>query len=374
MHSVFYQRVFALVTAGVLAALLLRIIQPFVGAILWSLLLAVLLHPLQVVLARRLGGRTALASLLVTLAGALLILAPAAGLAVVFARQARDLVGMFQGMADRYHVTRPSDILDVPLLARAVEWIEAMTPVTAEQIQTWVLDGGKTLLAVLVGSSGQFFAGALGALVSVILALFLLFFFLRDGKDMARRALSLVPLSPERRMALADHLSAVTRAVAFGALLTALVQGALVGIAFAIVRLPSPVVFGVLAAVAALLPLVGTALVWLPAAGVLVAQGRLGSALFLAIWGIAVVSSIDNFLRPLVISGRAQISTLPVFLGLLGGISAFGPIGIVLGPVVVALTLALLRFAEEGVTQPARDTPRPIPPSTGASSPSIPSN
>jgi len=119
------------------------------------------------------------------------------------------------------------------------------------------------------------------------------------------------------------------------------------------VRLPSPVVFGVLAAVAALLPLVGTALIWLPAAGVLVAQGRLGAALFLAIWGVAVVSSVDNFLRPLLISGRAQISTLPVFLGLLGGISAFGPIGIVLGPVVVALALALLRFAEEAVAQPA---------------------
>ena len=353
MHSVFYQRVFALAAAGVLSILLLRIIQPFVGAILWSLLLAVLLHPVQVALARRLGGRSALAALLLTMAGVLLILAPAAGLTIVFARQARDLIAMLQGMADRYHVTRPSDLFDVPVLARAVEWIESVTPVTAEQIQAWVLEGGKTLLAVLVGASGSIFAGALGALVSVILTLFLLFFFLRDGGDMARRALVLVPLSPERRMALAEHLSAVARAVAFGALFTALVQGALVGIAFAIVRLPSPVVFGVLAAVAALLPLVGTALIWVPAAGVLVMQGRLGSALFLAIWGVAAVSPVDNVLRPLVISGRAQISTLPVFLGLLGGISAFGPIGIVLGPVVVALALALLRFAEEAASDPA---------------------
>jgi predicted PurR-regulated permease PerM len=359
MHSVFYQRLFALVTAGVLSILLLRIVQPFVGAILWSLLLAVLLHPVQVALTRGLGGRAALAALLLTLAGVVLILAPAAGLTVVFARQARDLVAMFQEMADRYHVTRPSDIFGVPVLARAVEWVEAMTPVTAEQIRTWVLEGGKTLLAVLVGASGSFFAGALGALVSVILTLFLLFFFLRDGIDMARRLLVLVPLSPERKAALADHLSAVTRAVAFGAILTALVQGALVGIAFAILRLPSPVVFGVLAAVAALLPLVGTALIWLPAAGILVVQGRLGAALFLAIWGVAVVSSVDNFLRPLVISGRAQISTLPVFLGLLGGIGAFGPIGLVLGPVVVALALALLRFAEETVGQAGGGTPPP---------------
>ena len=131
---------------------------------------------------------------------------------------------------------------------------------------------------MLVGASGSIFAGALRRAVSAILTLFLLFFFLRDGEDMARRLIALIPLSAERKGILADHLSAVTRAVAFGALLTAVVQGALVGIAFAIVRLPSPVVFGVLAAVAALLPLVGTSLVWLPAAGVLVFQGRAGAA------------------------------------------------------------------------------------------------
>ena len=144
-----------------------------------------------------------------------------------------------------------------------------------------------------------------------------------------------------------DHVAAVTRAVVFGSLLTALVQGVLVAIGFAIVGLPSPVVFGAVAALAALIPLIGTALVWVPAVGVLFLQGRWGAALVLAVWSVAVVSSADNVVRPLFISGRAQISTLPVFLGLLGGISAFGPIGLVVGPVVVALTLALLRFAEE---------------------------
>ena len=359
MHSTFYQRVFALVAASLLVLLLFRILEPFTGAILWSLLLAVLLHPVQKALSRALGGRTALAALLLTLAGVVLILVPAGGLAVVFARQARDLVARLQEVADRYHVARPSDLLDVPILARALEWVESVTPFSGEQVQTWAVEGGKTLLAVLVGASGSIFAGALGALVSAILTLFLLFFFLRDGEEMARRLIALIPLPEDRKEMLSDHLSSVTRAVAFGALLTALVQGALVGIAFAIVRLPSPVVFAVLAAVAALLPLVGTSLVWLPAAGALVFQGRVGAAIFLAIWGIAVVSSVDNFLRPLVISGRAQISTLPVFLGLLGGIGAFGPIGIVLGPVVVALALALFRFAEEAVRHPAAGAPPP---------------
>ena len=97
------------------------------------------------------------------------------------------------------------------------------------------------------------------------------------------------------------------------------------------------------------MPLIGTALVWVPGAGALAVQGRWGAALFVAVWGVAVVSAADNFIRPLLISGRAQISTLPVLLGLLGGIGAFGPIGMFLGPLVIALVQALLRFAEESL-------------------------
>src|SRR5262249_51157636 len=207
--------------------------------------------------------------------------------------------------------------------------------------------GAHALLQGLVALSGAFVVGALNALVGLAVTLFLLFFFLRDGDRMVATTVRLIPLPPERRDHLMDHIGAVVRAVVFGSLLTALVQGVLVAVGFKMVGLPSPVVFGAVAAVAALIPLVGTALVWVPAAGALFLQGRWVAALVLMGWSVAVVSSADNVVRPLFISGRAQISTLPVFLGLLGGVSAFGPIGLVLGPVVLALTLALLRFAEE---------------------------
>ncbi|HJR52018.1 MAG TPA: AI-2E family transporter, partial [Gemmatimonadales bacterium] len=176
---------------------------------------------------------------------------------------------------------------------------------------------------------------------------FVLFFFLRDGGQMVTGAVRLIPVTPERRDQLVETVAAVTRAVVFGSLLTALAQGVLVGLGFALVGLPSPVVFGAVAAVASLIPFVGTALVWVPAAIVLLTQGRWIAALFLAAWSVAVVSSADNVVRPFFISGRAQISTLPVFLGLLGGLGAFGPIGLVVGPVLMAVALALLRFAGE---------------------------
>jgi predicted PurR-regulated permease PerM len=350
-ESQFYPRIFALAVAGLLAFALFRIVQPFIGAILWGLLLAFLLFPVNERLRRALGGRRGAAAILLTLAVILLLVGPAALFAVAFANQASELVGHVQKAAAQYQIARPSDLLRVPILDRVVRGIEALVPVTADQIQGWLVDGAKGLLQALVSMSGSFFVGALGAFVGLAMTLLLLFFFLRDGEVMVQKALLLIPLTGERKAQLVEHLAAVTQAVVLGALFTAVIQGTLVGIGFALVRLPSPVVFGVLAAVVSLVPLVGASLVWAPAAIVLAVQGRWAAALFLAAWGAVAIISVDNVIRPRLIAGRAQISTLPVLLGLMGGIGTFGPIGMVLGPVVIALVLALLRFAEESQQQ-----------------------
>lgn len=210
-----------------------------------------------------------------------------------------------------------------------------------------MFEGAKGLLQMLAVFSGSFFVGALAAVVGLAMTPPLLFFFLREGRVMVQKVSVLIPINGGRKTHLVEHLAAVTRAVVLGALLTAIVQGALVGIGFALVRLPSPLVFGVLASVGSLVPLVGASLVWAPAAVMIALQGRWAAASFLTVWGLAVVTSADNFILPRLIAGRAQISTLPVLLGLIGGVSAFGPSGMVLGPVVIALVLALLRFAEE---------------------------
>ena len=343
----FYPRVFALVTAALLASALFLILRPFLVPILWSMLLAFLLFPAQRALGRRLGHRYALTAILLTLLTTVVLIAPLPLLGLAFASQAKDLFGRGQRMVADSGISGAGDLLDIPIVSRAIRWASSVAPVDAEQLHGWLMSGLQTLLQGLVAVSGAFVVGALNALVALAIMLFLLFFFLRDGEQMLATAVRLIPMRPARRGELVDHVAAVTRAVVFGSLLTALVQGVLVAIGFALVGLPSPVVFGAIAAVASLIPFVGTALVWVPAVGVLFLQGRWVAALVLAVWSVAVVSSADNVVRPLFISGRAQISTLPVFLGLLGGVTAFGPIGLVVGPVVVALTLTLLRFAEE---------------------------
>jgi predicted PurR-regulated permease PerM len=178
--------------------------------------------------------------------------------------------------------------------------------------------------------------------------LFLLFFLLRDGESMLRHVMRLIPMRSVRRGELRDYLSSVTRAVVFGHALTAVIQGTLVGIGFAIVGLPSPLVFGVFGAIAAFIPAAGTGFVLIPAVLYLLITNQWGWGIFLGLWSVGVGFS-DNFLRPYLTRQRASVSTLAIFVGVIGGMAAFGFIGSLIGPVVLALIIALLQFAEEEV-------------------------
>lgn len=327
----------------------MSILKPFMGPILWALLLAFLLHPVNVRFRRRFRAkrRRGAAAFLMTVGVALAIVLPAALLAIAFAGQAADLSKRLGGLVDRYRIARPSDLVRLPVVDRLVRWLADHTPVTADQVQAWIVNGLQTALEFALANSKSVFLGALGALVGLFLMLFVLYFFFRDGEELVRRGMSLVPLDDERKRRLELHIADVTRAVVYGNVMTAAVQGVLIGVAFWISPLPSPVVFGVLGAVASLIPAVGTGLVMVPAMAVLAFQGQWGWTIFMIAWALGVVGLADNFLRPIFISGRAEISTLPIFIGAIGGVAAFGPIGLFVGPIVIALVLAFIRFAEE---------------------------
>jgi predicted PurR-regulated permease PerM len=343
----FYSRVFALVTLTLLGFAVFQMLKPFLGPFLWAALLAILLFPANLTVRRGLRGRNGAAALLLTFAAVLMVVFPAVMLVTVFVSQASELSLRLQTMAKEYQIGRPSDVFTVPAVSHFITWVTQRLPVTGEQAQAWLLEGGHYVLQRALGSTGALFTSALGVVVNVILAIFLFFFFLKDGERILARAVGLVPMEERRKTALVAHLAAVTTAVVLGSLVTALVQGSLVGIGFAMAGLPAPVVFAALAMIASLVPVVGATLVWVPAVITLAAQHDWGWALFLTVWCVALVHSADNVIRPLFISSRAKISTLPVFIGLLGGVSAFGAIGMFLGPVLVALVLALVEFWEE---------------------------
>ena len=343
--SGFYQRVFALAVAAILGYALFLIFAPLALPLAWAAFLAFILYPLNVRLRRRLKRKSIAAGLL-TLLAPIIILLPLSAISVEFVAQISVLLHRVQQYAAELDIKSLSDLQQFPLIARANAWLLAHAGISAEQVQTWLVSGTREVMQRAASVSGSFFLGALGSLLSFVIMLSLLFFLLRDGELLAARARGLIPLGDERKERLFSQLSGVTRAIVFGTAITAIMQGVLIAIGFAIVGLPSPIVFGVLAALCSLLPVGGAAFVWIPAVLWLFFTKHWGSGSFMLVWGL-LLGGLDNVLRPLLISGRARISAFVVFLGVLGGIPAFGAIGVIAGPVLLSLVLALIEFAEE---------------------------
>lgn len=343
----FYARVFTLLTVVTLGIAAWRIVGPFFGPLVWAIFLAFLYQPLHVRLTRYLRNRPPWSAFVLTLLTFILFIGPLTALSAAFAAQVGELLHYVQGTLTGQARTNVLDLSKVPWIHQALGRLDQLFGIDEAQIRSWFEQGANEMLQLMAQFGGKVFLGAIGSVVGFVLTLFMLFFFIRDGEAMFGAVRELIPMSRAYKARLFDHLAAVTRAMVMGTGVTALIQGALVGTAFLIVGLPSPLVFGVIAALASLLPFGGTALIWIPAAIVLGAQGRWGATIFMVLWGALLVSLVDNVVRPMLVSGRAQVGTLTVFIGVLGGISAFGAIGLFLGPVVLALIIALIQFMLE---------------------------
>jgi predicted PurR-regulated permease PerM len=345
-NVVFYQRLLGAGGLLLVAYLVFRIIEPFLGPIAWALFIGFLLQPAQANLTKSMRGRASASAFTLTILVLVLFLGPLTAIAIAFARQATELAGRLQNWVGGQQAATLRELDQIPGVGRMLEWLDTNLQITTTQVQAWLVEGGRNLFQQLAGYGGTAFLGAVGTVLAFTVMLFILFFIIRDGRAIARLGSTLVPLPAERREALAERLASVTRAVVRGTVLTSVIQGTLLGIGFAVVGLPAPVVFGVLAAVLSVVPFGGTALVWVPALATLMIQGSYGQAVGILVVGV-IVSSVDNFVKPLLISGRSPLPTLAVFIGVLGGLAAFGFIGLFVGPVVIALVLALIEFARE---------------------------
>ncbi len=344
VYSGFYRRSFLVATAAILAYLLLAVLAPLKGALGWAVVLAFLLHPLHERLSRRLKGRSVLSAGIITGLTPFLVLAPLSVLGVVFAGQVASLVGYLRGQSFAYPQLL-ARLESYPLLGNLLRWSSANFPVSATQVRGWITGEMQSVLKSAATVSGSLALGVFGTVVGFFMMLFLLFFLLRDGRMILDHLTRLIPLEASRRERLLDYLARVTRAVVFGSAATALIQGIFVGVGFALVGLPSPVVFGVLATIAALLP-AGAAIVLVPAVLYLAVGGHWFGAVFLAVW-TGLLAVVENVARPLLTAHRAHVSTLAVFLGAVGGVSAFGVLGLVIGPVLLSFVVALVRFTTE---------------------------
>jgi predicted PurR-regulated permease PerM len=206
-------------------------------------------------------------------------------------------------------------------------------------------------LGQLSSVAGSIAASVVGNVTSVlvqgILTLFILFFMLRDGHTARRLLTAAIPLSHDHVERLFDSVTDTIIADMYGVIAIAIAQGLLMALAFWVLGLPSPFLWGAVSSVVSLLPVGGTALVWLPGSIILVASGHWVKGIVLLAWGAGVVGMLATVLQPIVLGRRAKLHTLQIFLGLLGGIQAFGLLGLFLGPTIISVTHALFRIIRE---------------------------
>lgn len=348
--EVFYARTFALLSLLILGWMSYLILVPIYAALAWAAFIAFLLHPLQTRLSKLLRGHKNITASILTLFAVLIILGPLTGLTAAFVGQAEEMLKAAQQLASDESGAQASRSGWLKSMLLSIQLKIGISPT---QIQEWASEGARNALREMASMGGKVFVGALGTVFGFTISMFVVFFLLRDGEKMVDTVRDLIPMQRAAKDRLLDHLSSVMYAVIYGTVLTAIIQGALLGIAFATLSLPAPAVIGVVGAILALLPIVGTPVIWIPAVLVLASQDRWVAATILLVWGLFIIS-IDNVLRPILVSGRAPIGTLTVFVGVIGGATAFGTIGLFLGPVVLSMVMALVRFTLE-VRQPHTD-------------------
>jgi predicted PurR-regulated permease PerM len=344
-----------LITLGVVLAIALYIcwlmVQPFVNVILWATVLAVVFFPLH----RRIRLRVASpsgAAILSTLLVVVLILLPATFITIAVVRE-------LAGAADNLQagVQRLSSGTEIPvvgwILDRARTYVD-IDPVAAqnfiaERLQSW---GGA-----LAASTLLVVGGAVGAIVQMVLVVFTLFYLFRDGDRIRAAVYAILPLERIQMHDIAVRTKEVIAATIYGVLVIAAIQGTLGTIIFSILGLPSPLLWGVVMFFLSMIPMAGAFLVWVPAAIYLALTGAYIKAGILVAWGAVVISSIDNFLSPRLVGRRARLHELLIFFAVLGGLEVFGVLGLVLGPVIVAITLALIEMMRQAHRPPSETLP-----------------
>lgn len=328
--------------------LLFTIMAPFLATMAWAGAIGAISYPLFERILGRFNGRENLAAMTMTALVVLALIIPLVGLIFTLARETTLAYQYLESMGSGPSANVLDNILRHPQIAPWVERIQPLTGSLDPKLDSVLMPAIKNGLASLLNYSTGIVKNFLRFLLKLGLMLITLFFIYRDGRHFLRRFWPVVGIGEKMQATIATTITRVLDAVMYGILLTCLVQGTLGGLGFWAAGLPSPLLFGILMTVCAPIPLVGTALVWLPGAIYLLTQGRLLAGVLLIVWGAVAVSSIDNVIRPLFISGRASLPIPVVVFGVLGGLLAFGLTGLVAGPVIVALFLVFFESYGEG--------------------------
>jgi predicted PurR-regulated permease PerM len=336
-----------LVATAIALYLCWLMLQPFVNVLAWAIVLVVIFYPVHRRLLAR-TGRPATSALLSSLLVIFVILAPLALISFM-------LFNQLSGVAENLQANI-SSLLDPnsPVTGPLLRWIGQYVNIEQFRSQEFILERLRGMSGAIAGRTLGFVGGVVGVIVQVFFVIFTMYYLFRDGERITQVLPDVLPLERAQSAVILERTRSVISASLYGVLVIAIIQGALGGIAFWALGLPSPVVWAVVMTFLSMIPMAGSFIVWVPAAIYLAATGHWAKALILAAWGALVIGTVDNFLRPKLVGEKTKLHELFIFFSVLGGLHVFGVVGIVLGPVVLAITLALLdvfRHAERPAEQ-----------------------
>ena len=315
-------------------------LQPFFNVLLWAAVLTVVFYPMHLHIRAR-SRSASIAAATSTFLVVLLIVLPVTFITIAVVHElsgaAANLQGGVAGLIDP----------NLPVVGWIMERVRHYVDIDRDSARQFLAERMQTWGALLASSTLVVVGGAVGAVVQMALVVFTMFYLFRDGDRLRDAVYDMVPLERVQSNAITARTRDVIAATLYGVLVISAVQGTLGTFIFWMLGLPSPLLWGVVMFFLSMIPMAGSFLVWVPAAIYLALTGAFVKAAILVGWGIVVIGSIDNFLSPRLVGKRARLHELLIFFAVLGGLQVFGVLGLVLGPVVVAITLALIEMARE---------------------------
>lgn len=340
------QQIFLIALAVAALALCTVIVEPFTGPLISAGALAILLYPLYAAIRQKMPRKKSLAAGLTLLLAIAMIALPSIW---VISTMSKELVYAFEAMKSKTAAGGGWAEWLILAATRPLAYF-GVDPATAdEQVRSFLAERLEVISGALLRVTQGVLSNVAAFLFKTIIALFILFYLLRDGNRLLSKSRDFLPLQPQVFDRLIQEVGQSVLANVYGVGAVALVQGTLTGLLFYFTGVHSPVLWGVVAGFCSMIPVVGPPIVWAPVALGFAFSGNAGKAAIIAAVGAGVIGTADNIIRPWIVSDRVQLHPLLVFISLLGGAQAFGFLGLFIGPAALSVTIVIFEFLKEGV-------------------------
>jgi predicted PurR-regulated permease PerM len=317
------------------------ILRPFMETLIFAIVLSSMFYPLQIFLVRRYRGRKTLAALTIVFIFTFLIALPVFFFVSALVSQGLDSINQVNDWLKAGNLHK---LTENPKILAYKDWLQdrlEFIDLNNVDIPSNLLQLSKTVGQFLLSKGATILGNVATLVMHFAVMVFVIFYLVRDGKDMIERGRYYSPLRRDQEDRILGGVRVVARSVLLGSFLTALLQGLVGGIGLILVGIPG-LFWGTVMGFSSLVPVVGTSLVWIPAVIYLLLLGKTYSALFLILWSILLIGSIDNFLRPFFMGGQAGLSPFYIFLAIIGGVQYYGLAGILYGPLILSFAMVML--------------------------------